>query len=211
MNDLIKEALDKYFSDFKRYHLIILIAFTVIIALIQVIQSILISKNIEKFKNDLKKSEIKFSKYNQLQVKALNELYPKLSELLINTALIQIEINNASPEKINTLTKNWGESFAKVLKDFMLKRYILPIDIKKEYNILITQLSKVNLYIQAEQQMSSLYATVNDEVEFMGDTEERIEISDELNKLKKDGLLNDSVTAINKILSEIEQYFDRIE
>ena len=40
MNNLIKEALDEYFSDFKKYHLIILIAFTVIIALIQVIQSI---------------------------------------------------------------------------------------------------------------------------------------------------------------------------
>jgi len=211
MNDLITEALDEYFSDFKRYHLIILIGFTIIIALLQVIQSILISKNIEKFKNDLKKSEIKFSKYNQLQVKALNELYPILSELLINTAIIQLEINKASPEKINSLTKNWGESFAKVLKNYMLQRYILPVVIKKEYNILIEKLSKVNIYIHAEQQMSSLYATVNDKVEFMGDDEERNEISDELIKLKKEESLNNSVAGINKLLSEIEQYFDRID
>ena len=130
MNNLIKEALDEYFSDFKKYHLIILIAFTVIIALIQVIQSILVSKKIEKFKNELKKSEIKFSKYNQLQVQALNELYPILSELLIYTASVEIELKKASPEKLNLLLEDWGKAFAKVIENYILKRYILPNNIK---------------------------------------------------------------------------------
>lgn len=52
--ELVKEILKEYFSDFKEYHLIILFVFTIIIALIQVIQAIWVSRKIEKFKNDLK-------------------------------------------------------------------------------------------------------------------------------------------------------------
>lgn len=64
--DLIKQVLEKYFSDFKEYHLLILVGFTVIIALILIIQSIWISRKIERFKSVLKKSEIKFSKFSQM-------------------------------------------------------------------------------------------------------------------------------------------------
>ncbi len=70
-NELIKEVLVEYFSDFKDYHLIILCAFTLIIALIQIAQAIWVSKKIESFKNELKKSEIKFSRYNEIQIKIL--------------------------------------------------------------------------------------------------------------------------------------------
>ncbi|MAN26429.1 MULTISPECIES: hypothetical protein [Mesonia] len=211
MNNLIKEALDEYFSDFKKYHLIILIAFTVIIALIQVIQSILVSKKIEKFKNELKKSEIKFSKYNQLQVQALNELYPILSELLIYTASVEIELKKASPEKLNLLLEDWGKAFAKVIENYILKRYILPNNIKKEFGKLTGILDEVNAYVRAEKKMSSLFATINNKVEFMGKDKEREEISDELIKLKKDGLVYDSMIEINKLQSEIENYFESIE
>ena len=211
MNNLIKEALDEYFSDFKKYHLIILIAFTVIIALIQVIQSILVSKKIEKFKNELKKSEIKFSKYNQLQVQALNELYPILSELLIYTASVEIELKKASPEKLNLLLEDWGKAFAKVIENYMLKRYILPNNIKKEFGKLTGILDEVNAYVRAEKKMSSLFATINNKVEFMGKDKGREEISDELINLKKDGLVYDSMIEINKLQSEIENYFESIE
>jgi hypothetical protein len=211
MNDLIKEALDEYFSDFKKYHLIILIAFTIIIALIQVIQSILVSKKIEKFKNDLKKSEIKFSKYNQLQVQALGDLYPQLAELLLHTTLVKQEIDKASPEKINSLTEDWGKSFRQVVESYMLKRYILPKDIKTEFGKLVKHLGQVNAYIKAEQKMSSLFATVNDQVEFMGEYEERKDFSVELAKLKKEGLITESITEINKLQTDIEKYFEKIE
>ena len=63
MDELIKEALENYFSDFKEYHLIILISFTIVIALIQIIQSIIVTRKIERFKNDLKKRIDETSKY----------------------------------------------------------------------------------------------------------------------------------------------------
>lgn len=54
--ELIRQVLEKYFSDFKEYHLLILVGFTVIIALIQIIQSIWVSRKIERFKSNLKKN-----------------------------------------------------------------------------------------------------------------------------------------------------------
>ena len=45
----------------------------------------------------------------------------------------------------------------------------------------------------------------------MGKDKEREEISDELIKLKKDGLVYDSMIEINKLQSEIENYFESIE
>ncbi len=79
MDELIKQVLDNYFSDFKDYHLLILILFTITIALIQISQSVYVTIKIEKFKNELKKSEIKFSRYNELQVTALRKIFHLLT------------------------------------------------------------------------------------------------------------------------------------
>jgi len=87
----------------------------------------------------------------------------------------------------------------------------LPNNIKKEFGKLTGILDEVNAYVRAEKKMSSLFATINNKVEFMGKDKEREEISDELIKLKKDGLVYDSMIEINKLQSEIENYFESIE
>ena len=56
MEDLIKQVLEKYFTEYKNYHLLILIAYTLVIALLQVIQTFIVTKKVENFKNELKKS-----------------------------------------------------------------------------------------------------------------------------------------------------------
>jgi hypothetical protein len=91
MEDLIKKILEEYFSNFKEYHIIILLGLTIIIALIQITQSIIVTKKIERFKNDLKKSEIKFSRYNQLQVDALRRIYHLLAKFQLSNQLIYNE------------------------------------------------------------------------------------------------------------------------
>ena len=102
--ELIRQVLEKYFSDFKEYDLLILVGFSVIIILIQTIQSILVSRKIERFKSGLKKTEIKFSKYNQLQIEALSKAYELLTEFLGYTFAIKNTINSASPELIKSIS-----------------------------------------------------------------------------------------------------------
>jgi len=212
MDKLIKQALDEYFSDFKDYHLIILIAFTVVIALIQIIQSILVSRKIERFKNELKKSEIRFSKYNQLQVESLSKIYPLLTDLYTRTSIIKSEITTASPEKNQTITENWGRVFNQVFGTFSKERYILPKEIKSRFSSILQNLIKMNRYINLEKDFSSLFATFQDgEVEFMGNHADRTSISSELDKLNKKDLISKTIKDINELREAIEDYFEKIE
>jgi len=159
MDELVKQALEDYFSNFKEYHLLILVVFTVIIALIQIIQSIWVSSKIEHFKSALKKSEIKYSKYNQLQIDALSKIYQLLSDFLEQTFIIGQEINSGSPEKTNKQTKNWLILYKKVYSTFSKEKYILPKSIKEKYSSIFSYLENMNGYIKSEKNMSAMFYT----------------------------------------------------
>jgi len=210
--ELIRQVLEKYFSDFKDYHLLILIGFTVIIALIQIIQSILINRKIERFKSVLKKSEIKYSKYNQLQIEALSKVYQLLVEFLSHTFTIKNKINSASPELITSITKNWLNSYGSVYSTFSKNKYILPISTKRVFTSIINDLQDMSKYIGSEKNLSTMHHTwENGEVEFMGDNQDLEQLYDELNKYDKEGIINKTIEKIENIKKEIENYFEKIE
>ncbi|UBM61325.1 hypothetical protein LA303_07795 [Candidatus Sulfidibacterium hydrothermale] len=212
MDELIKQALEKYFSDFKEYNLLILIGFTIVIAIIQIIQSMWVSKKIEKFKNELKKSEIKYSKYNQLQIEALSEAYELLTDFLSQTFTIKNKINSSSPEIITSISKRWLNSYGNVYTIFSKKKYILPHSIKKEFSLIVKDLHDMRKYIESEKNLSAMHHTwQNGEVEFMGDNQDLKQLKDELNKYDKRGIINKTIENIKSIKNEIENYFDKIE
>ncbi len=70
-----KEIIEDYFSEYKSQMIWILIAFTIISGLIQYFQNLRLSKKIEEYKNELKRDEIKFSRFNELQIESLKNLY----------------------------------------------------------------------------------------------------------------------------------------
>ena len=78
--NLIREILEKYFSEYKEYNLIIFFVFALLTVLINIIQNIIITRKLEKYKSELKKSELKFSVYNQLQIESLSKLFQQLTE-----------------------------------------------------------------------------------------------------------------------------------
>ena len=212
MDELVREVLNEYFADFKEYHLLILVGFTLVIALLQIIQSVLITKKIERFKNVLKKSEIKFSKYNQLQIEALGEIYPLLAGLLLNTITIQHDMKTASPEKTKSMTDDWGQSFNDILKIYLEKRYILNKRVQDEYGILMDKLTDLNSYLKTERDFSALFATLSDgTVEFMGNEEDRVELEGKRSIYNADSLINDTINRIKILRSEIDDYFSKIE
>jgi len=212
MDELIKKALETYFSDFKEYHLIILIGFTIIIALLQYNQNLRISRKIEEFKTDLKKSEIKFSKYNQLQIDALSKIYQLLSDFLEQTFIIGREMNSVSPERTNRTSKNWLILYKKVYFTFSKEKYILPKNIKEKYSSIIVQLENMSGYIKSEKDMSAMFYTLeNGEVEFMGDDQDRITLHDRLSKYNKNGEIKKTTENIIELRKEIEKYFENIE
>lgn len=210
--ELIRQVLEKYFSDFKEYHLLILIGFTVIIVLIQTIQSIWVSRKIERFKSDLKKTEIEFSKYNQLQIDALSKAYELLTVFLGHTFIIKNSINSTSPEIIKSTSVKWLNSYENVYSAFSNKKYILPISIKEVFSLIIKDLHNMRQYVTIIKNRSSMYHTwETGEIEFMGDDECLNKLHNELSKYDNEGIITKTIENIKNIQKEIEKYFEKIE
>ncbi|UBZ06193.1 hypothetical protein LDL76_12590 [Salegentibacter mishustinae] len=211
MNELIEQALDKYFSDFKEYHLIILILFTVIIALMQIIQSILVSRKIERFKNELKKSEIRFSRHNQLQVEALSNIYPILVETHLHTLVLQTEIQKDVNERDSLIIKNWQDSFNEIFNEYTKNAYIIPNEIKNEFSKFIQSLIKVNSYLKIEKELKEMYVEIQGNDHFFGEEEKRIELTKDLDDLKEEKTLDRVIDNVTNLKTEIEEYFLKID
>lgn len=208
-DQLIKQILTEYFVDFKNYHLIVLLIFTVIIALIQIIQTILVSRKIEKFKNDLKKSEIKFSKYNEMQIKALSEFYYILSDF--NEQTILATSNMISPELNQKRTKKWLETYYTFHKNYSRNKYILPKNIKSILSTIFLPFEKMKSIIKIESKQSQLFYTNEyGDIEFTGNEEEMNTLNEEWNKLKRTEIIKTSIENIEKLKIVIEDYFEKI-
>jgi hypothetical protein len=70
-----QEIIEDYFSEYKSHMIWILTVFAIISVLIQYWQNLNLSKKIEKYKNELRRDEIKFSRFNELQIESLKNLY----------------------------------------------------------------------------------------------------------------------------------------
>lgn len=111
--------------------LIVLIISNSCIVLFQIFQAIYVSHKIEKFKNELKKSEIKFSRYHNLQVDALKSIYEKLVDFQIlhkDICLNTYESNNYTT--YNKKLNDWLQIYINVRYQFMKKNILLPENLK---------------------------------------------------------------------------------
>lgn len=78
MDKIIASQLEFHLKDHKEIILWIIIAFFISNIIIQYILNKSLSKKIEGFKNQLKKTEIKFSKHTELQIECLRNMYDKI-------------------------------------------------------------------------------------------------------------------------------------
>ena len=77
-NYLTPEFLEKYFAEYKSYMIWIMFLFSIVSIGLQYAQSLKLLKKVESYKNDLKKNEIKFSRFNELQIESLKKLYDQI-------------------------------------------------------------------------------------------------------------------------------------
>lgn len=78
MEKLVAEQFESYFKDYKEYMIWILVISFLLTIIIQFISNLILSKKIEQFKNDLKRTEIKFSRHSELQIECLKNMYGKV-------------------------------------------------------------------------------------------------------------------------------------
>lgn len=112
-------------------NLIVLTIYSIFIALIQIIQAICVSHKIERFKNELNKSEIKFSRYHNLQVDALKSIYEKLVNFqILHNYICQNTYESNNYTTYNKKLKDWLQIYINVRYQFMKENILLPKNLK---------------------------------------------------------------------------------
>ncbi len=211
MEELIKEALNKYFSDFKEYQIIIMISFFVILALLQLLQTIYISKNVEKFKNALKKSEIKFSRYHDLQVEALRSIYQKLVLFdYANGALFNNKYEHNDHTHFKANITEWNKLYWECIKSFHADKILLPEDLKELVEKTISEFEEVrDILLKERHNLDELEYEYQGNMEWMYDySENELEIiNKKLANLRTRGIIVKSQANIRALRKSIEGHF----
>ncbi|KIA82621.1 hypothetical protein [Kaistella jeonii] len=215
MNELLKQTLNEYFSDFKKYHLIILICFAALIALLQILQTYILSTKIEKFKAQLKKSEIRFSKYNELQISALRKIYHQLATFqLANNLIFNTDLNSFGHTKYKTRINEWIRIYVECSSEFAREKILLTQEIKTLFSQTISDFEDVKKILIDEKHNLDYY-----EMEHSGnwnlmydlEEDELYSIGLKIGKLKEKSSINNSDVHIRLLREKIEEVFQKME
>jgi len=214
MEEIIKKIIQEYFADFKEYHLIIFIGFTCIIAIIQVIQSIVITKKIERFKNDLKKSEIRFSRFNELQVSALRNIYHQLVTFQYHNNLIfNAKYGDIGHKDLKNRINGWIQSYVENVKEFSKEKILLTSELKSLYSRTINDFEEVKKKLIDERNGLDYWELIhegNKEAMYEFKENEIAEIFKIIEKLKGLDVLKNSNNNIQELRSKIEDFFQKM-
>lgn len=214
MDKLIQQALDNYFSDFKEYHLLILIGFTIVIALLQIIQSIIVTRKIEKFKADLKKSEIKFSRFSELQITALRKIYHQLASFqLANNLIFKTEPQTIDHTKFKTRINEWIKIYIECSSEFAREKILLTPEIKLLFSKTINDFEEIKKILIDERNNLDYW-----EMENQGDWNAMYDfheneldvITKKINSIKDNDSIKNSEKHIRELREKIEDIFQKM-
>lgn len=209
--NVIREILEKYFSEYKEYNLIIFFVFALLTVLINIIQNIIITRKLEKYKSELKKSELKFSVYNQLQIESLSKLFQQLTEFKDTTSIIS-KSESKSPESYQQIAVIWSNKFFETTKMFSKEKYILPKNIKIRYTEIHQNFKTLFEYIKNEKELKSNFFTneVGDLI-FEGDYQNLNELTEKIQKFNRNDIFAKAINDIELVRKEIEKHFEKLE
>lgn len=123
LNRLIKEL-----EYFKKEQVLLLIILLLLFVLANIVQAVYTSRLIERYRNELKKKEIKFNALNELQLNKLSTLFELISN--IKSGAAQIYNQNKKGSETHVIESSYPNSY-KEFSNFCQKfRYAFPKNIK---------------------------------------------------------------------------------
>ncbi len=205
-----EKLLEKYFSEYKEYHQYALFAIIILMSSYQIWQAIFVSKKIEKLKADLKKSEIKFSRFHNMQIDALKIIYDRIVTFHYkNHRLFSPKSTGHSilKRKIN----EWHAEFEIVIDTFHRERILLPLELLEIVKIFENNFQKISVRLNEELQSLSDLEEVNQSIDeqiiYVNEEEEDEAIKFRMNSLNENENIKNSEKIIRELRAKIEKYF----
>ena len=206
------EQIEALISKYENYH-VFAIGLFILLLIIQIFQSIFISNKIEGFKNNLKKSEIKFSRFSNMQVDALKSIYNQI--VTFHYAHHRLFFpTSVSHDSLIVRIDQWKADSIKLLDALHRERILLPPDLvvlvkdfETDLRRIATKLDeqKMTLSMIEEREGTAdpqiLYGTPEAEVEF---------IKKEIANLLAVDFIGAADSKIKGLRNNIENYFSNL-
>lgn len=187
---------------------------TIITITIQTLLAFCISRKIEKYKIALKKTEIRYGRYNELQINVLRKIYHQLYAFkLSNNLIFNSETNSLNHVMFKNRINEWIKVYFDLTTEFSREKILLPeelkdlfsntiMDFEKVKKILINQKNHLE-YLEMEHQenWNSMYQFEEEELEI---------ISVKIKALKDELYVVKTENNIDKLRKNIEENFRKL-
>jgi hypothetical protein len=207
------EYVKDILSDYKEHMSWILLVYAVITTSLQYYQNVRLAKKVEKYKNELAKNEIKFSRHSEMQIECLKNMYEILveSHYSLNGLLNPIHFTHHSFKKNVALKKN---NFAKLIDFTHRNRILITDEIIEQFKIVHSKFQTLDSLCADEvDDLIELedYECSSEPERIYKNPQEEIElIKERIIKLKKNTDIQTIDNETVKLRKSIEKYFKEL-
>ena len=213
MEEILLKQLKNDLREYKEYMIYILIIFSLIIALMQFLYNLYLSKKIESFKNDLKKDEIKFNRHTEMQIECLKNLYSNVVDFHSNfLAFTSPKFFTQSHFKktYDNLSSNFGSN----MEYFHKNKILLTDEIINQIGVIFNKFKIIEkLYLQQLENLIEIeaYHESDDPQKIYGNVESEIDsIKKRLNLILETTEASTFEEEIKELRKLVENYFSKL-
>lgn len=206
----VESILKTYFQDYKEFHFWAIVITLLLTVIFQIFQAIYVSRKIENYKIALKKSEIKFSRFNELQIESLKSIYDKLVTFHYkNRELFYPSYYGHDSYKLKI--SNWINNYQNLMDSFHREKILLPndlelkiIDFNNKFNVIQNRLNNELLDIDS---LEDLHQSNDVQVIYINPDHEKELIENRTIKFHEVKEITESELIITDLRKCIEGYF----
>ncbi|WP_339919582.1 hypothetical protein [uncultured Flavobacterium sp.] len=213
MDKILAEQIQENFSEYKQFMIWILLGFAILIILSQYIYNLRLSKKIETFKGELKRNEITFSRYSELQIECLKIMYNHVVDLHFsfnNLLHPQFQTHDYLKEKIKSLIVAFNAN----MNYYHRNKILLTDDIIAQIEIVHKKFNLIKIILKGQLHSLSDLEELNESVnpqEIYGDPETEVsQISDRIKELNKNSEISTFEKDVKKMRTLVEKYFKEL-
>lgn len=205
-----EKLLEKYFSEYKDYHQYALISILILMAIYQIWQALFVSRKIETFKTDLKKSEIKFSRFHNMQIDTLKILYNRIVTFHYKNHNLFTPTSTCH-SSLKSKIKEWRAEFYLVIETFHRERILLPIElvavVKKFENNFQEILVRLNEELKSLNDLEEANSSIDEQVIYGSVEVENDALTFRLKSMNENEHIKNSEKIFRELRESIEKYF----
>lgn len=206
--EILKQILS-HLDDFKKEQLILLIFVFIIFILLQLLQAVYTSRLIDRYRNELKKKEMKFSLFNELQVKSLSNLYGLINDIKSGSASIYNSVKRNKEEEVKL--KGWISYYQDYDSFLNSNKYILPRKIKDSISENTNRLIAFNGNVQILKEKWNLVLGLENKLEQEQNQKLIVIAEKELEGYNFEKSALEVMLFSERLKKDIEEYFEGLE